>query len=91
MTTQDEFGLVFRPAMTARERIDRAWRLFHSVIPADSAARGRERTPYFYRTQAVAWARMAREFRWDLQMCPTFISLAKSYLVEFRKRAGGAR
>ncbi len=88
-TTQDEFGLNLRPGMTSRERVERAFRLFHTVIPADSAARGRDRTPYFYRREAINWARAARQ--WGGDMRETCVSLAKSYLASYRRMTGGAR
>jgi len=71
--------------------IERAWRLFHSVIPADSAQHGRQRTSYFYRLQAIAWARMAREYGWfdGGRMRDTAISIAKMYLKTFRQMKGG--
>ena len=45
-----------------QEQIARTFQLFGSVIPASSADTERRRTPYFYRKQAVEWARMARQW-----------------------------
>lgn len=79
----------FAPVETERER---HWRLFHSIIPADSLQHGRKRTPYFYRLQAINWARTARELGWfdGGRMRTTAISIAKMYLADFRKMKGAA-
>ena len=69
-----------------REKIERTFELFGSVIPTSTADTERRRTAYFYRQQAIAWARMARQ-HWppggDMQaLCRR---LAKSYLASYRK------
>ncbi len=72
--------------MMTREQISRTFELFGSVIPASTQDTERRRTPYFYRKQAVEWARMARQW-WpnggDFQA--TCRRLAKSYLASYRQ------
>lgn len=73
-----------------REQIAREFELFGSVIPASSADGERRRTAYFYRREAIAWGRMARQW-WpgggDFQA--TCRSLAKSYLATYRQMKNG--
>ena len=79
------------PGLTA-EQIARAFELFGTVIPASTGDTIRRRTAYFYRKQAIEWARMARQY-WpgggDMQA--TCLRLAKAYLATYRrlKRARG--
>ena len=64
--------------------------MWGSVIPGAVAGGGstlrilgRERTPYFYRKQAIAWAQHARRGGFgDVAMC---IGFAKSYLKTYRE------
>lgn len=70
--------------MMTREQISRAFELFGSVIPTSSADTERRRTSYFYRREAIAWARMARQW-WPAQMQMTCRKLAKNYLASYRK------
>ncbi len=69
-----------------REQIERAFELFGTIIPASSTDTTRRRTSYFYRREAIAWGRMARQW-WpggeDMQR--TCRSLAKSYLETYRQ------
>ena len=68
------------------KQIARAFELFGTVIPASTEDTIRRRTTYFYRRQAIEWARMARQY-WpgggDMQA--TCRRLAKSYLDTFRR------
>jgi hypothetical protein len=68
-----------------REQITRSFKLFGTVIPASTADVDRRRTSYFYRREAIAWARMARQW-WpggDFQtICR---KLAKHYLASYRQ------
>jgi hypothetical protein len=67
------------------EQIARSFQLFGSVIPASSADCERRRTAYFYRQQAIAWARMARQ-HWPSRDMPTLCRrLAKGYLASYRQ------
>ena len=69
-----------------RQQIERAFQFWGTVIPASSQDTERRRTSYFYRQQAIEWARMARQW-WpgggDFQK--TCRSLAKHYLAEYRR------
>jgi hypothetical protein len=76
--------------MMTSAQIARTFSLFGSVIPASTADVTRSRTAYFYRQQAIAWARMGRQ-PWppggDMQaLCRR---LAKSYLASYRKLEAG--
>jgi hypothetical protein len=76
--------------MMTSAQIARTFSLFGSVIPASTEDTTRRRTAYFYRAQAIAWARMARR-QWppggDMQaLCRR---LAKSYLASYRKLKSG--
>jgi len=42
------------------QQIERTFELFGTVVAASSADTERRRTAYFYRVQAIAWARMGR-------------------------------
>jgi len=72
--------------MMTPEQIARAFQLFGTVIPASTQDTERRRTAYFYRKQAIEWARMARQW-WpgggDFQK--TCRSLAKHYLASYRQ------
>ena len=76
------------PGLTAKQ-ITRAFELFGTVIPASTGDTIRRRTAYFYRKQAIEWARMARQ-QWpgggDMQA--TCRRLAKYYLDTFRRLKG---
>ena len=67
------------------ERIARHFELLGSIIPAQSDDPGRRRTTYFYRQQAIAWGRMARQW-WPSSsfMKPICLRLAKRYLALYR-------
>lgn len=67
-----------------REQIERAFGLFGTIIPASSADVTRRRTTYFYRRQAIEWARMARQW-WPGEMQATCRKLAKHYLASYRQ------
>ena len=73
------------PGLTT-EQINRAFKLFGTIIPAATADITRRRTAYFYRQQAIAWARMGRQY-WpgggDMQ--GTCCRLAKHYLAAYRQ------
>ena len=73
------------PGLTAKQ-IARAFELFGTVIPASTGDTTRRRTAYFYRKQAIEWAKLARQY-WpgagDMQA--TCRRLAKSYLATFRQ------
>lgn len=69
-----------------REQISRTFELFGTVIPASTLDTERRRTSYFYRRQAIEWARMARQ--WWLgggDFRKTCRSLAKHYLKTYRQ------
>jgi len=74
--------------MMTRERIERAFELFGTIIPASSQDTERRRTAYFYRREAISWARMARQW-WPAGMQATCRRLAKSYLASYRKMKSG--
>jgi hypothetical protein len=71
-------------ASPTRDWIERQIALFGTIIPASTADLPRRRTSYFYRQEAIHWARMARQ-QWPT---PTFAELcartAKSYLAQYR-------
>lgn len=67
-----------------REKIERTFQLFGTVIPASSEDTERRRTSYFYRRQAIEWGRMARQW-WPGEMQATCRRLAKSYLETYRQ------
>jgi hypothetical protein len=68
------------------QQIARAFELFGTVIPASTADTIRRRTAYFYRKEAIEWAKLARQ-HWpgggDMQA--TCRRLAKSYLDSYRQ------
>jgi hypothetical protein len=72
-----------------REKITRQFELFCSVIPSSTDDPGRQRTTYFFRQQAIAWARMARQ-KWTTYptMGTTCKRLAKHYLTKYRTLKG---
>jgi hypothetical protein len=45
-----------------REQITREFAFFGTIIPASSADATRRRTAYFYKREAMAWGRMARQW-----------------------------
>jgi len=65
-------------------QIARAFELFGSVIPASTGDTTRRRTAYFYRREAIAWARMARQ-EWPGEMQAACRRLAKGYLATYRR------
>jgi len=72
-------------ASPTRDWIERQFDLFHTIIPASSEDVGCRRTSYFYRKEAIAWARMSRE-RWPSKTLAALCArLAKSYLAAYRK------
>jgi len=66
------------------ERIARRYQLFGSIIPSYSDDTDHRRTSYFYRKQAVEWARMARQWWPGAAMRPICRRLAKHYLAQYR-------
>lgn len=44
------------------EKIAREFKLFGTIIAASTADTQRRRTAYFYRREAIEWARMARQW-----------------------------
>lgn len=98
-TRKSRQGLIKSPAAAApaeapngpealqpnRAEIERRFRLFHTVVPADSGEAGRGRTRYFYRSQAIAFRRDAR-LHWRAETCAACLRLAKHYLAEYRRR-----
>ena len=93
-TKSSDSGLQNRIAMRvkpmARNEIERHFELFGSVIPASTADDDRTRTSYFYRQQAIAWGRMARQWWPTSDMGPLCRRLAKSYLAIYRQTKGVA-
>jgi len=74
----------------SRERIERKYKLFGTIIAASTVDYDRTRTPYFYQKSAIAWARMAREV-WPTESFPPLCRrMAKSYLATYRKMKPGA-
>jgi hypothetical protein len=76
--------------MMTSAQIARTFELFGTIIPSSTEDTTRRRTAYFYRQQAIAWARMGRQ-PWppggDMQsLCRR---LAKSYLASYRKLRSG--
>jgi hypothetical protein len=66
------------------ERIARRFELFHTIIPAYSEEAHR-RTAYFYRREAIQWAKMARQcYSWETAFRQTCRNFAKSYLASYR-------
>jgi len=71
--------------MTPKE-IESAFRLYGQVIPASTADCNRRRTAYFYRREAIAWAREARLPNWRaIAPRETSIDIAKSLLATYRQ------
>lgn len=71
------------------QQITRTFELFGTVLAASTADTERRRTAYFYRVQAIAWARMARQ-NWPSRDMPALCRrLAKSYLASYRKMKSG--
>lgn len=67
----------------SHEQITREFKLFGTVIPASSADTQRRRTAYFYRKEAIEWARLARQWPGDYRaMCKR---LAMRYLALYRE------
>ena len=73
------------------EEIKRVFTRFRSVIPATSGDERLRRTAYFFRKQAIAWARRARQWRAVGEMEATFRSLAKLYLSDYNKMKKGTK
>jgi hypothetical protein len=71
--------------MMTREQITRSFELFGTVIPASTADVDRRRTAYFYRQQAIGWARMARQWWPGGDFQTTCRKLAKHYLASYRQ------
>jgi hypothetical protein len=67
------------------EQITRTFALFGTIIPASSADTERRRTPYFYRREAIEWARLARQWWPGGDMQATCRKLAKHYLETYRQ------
>jgi hypothetical protein len=67
------------------QQIARAFELFGTVIPASTQDTIRRRTAYFYRKQAIAWAKLARQYWPGGGMQATCRRLAKSYLDTYRQ------
>jgi len=65
-------------------QIARAFELFGTVLSASSEDFARRRTSYFYRAQAIEWARLGRQ-RWPGDMQARGRRLAKNYLSTYRK------
>jgi len=64
--------------------VDREWRLFGEVVPTTTAhQRCGHRTAYFWRKQAINWARHA--LRRDLLTPSQCKDLALSYLARYRE------
>jgi len=73
------------PQLTA-EQITRAFELFGTIIAASTEDTARRRTAYFYRKQAIEWAKLARQY-WpgSRDMQATCRRLAKGYLARYRQ------
>ena len=75
-----------------RMQIETEFALTGKIIPASSADFERNRTAYFYRREAIEWARMARHP--DPQTLPSWPAAcartAKAYLHIYRTMKGAA-
>jgi hypothetical protein len=70
-----------------RERVERDFRLFGTVLQAQSECERFRRSSYFYKREAISWAREAlRGLRgaWPLLPYEKSLRLAKSYLAHYR-------
>jgi len=66
------------------ERIDRRYKIFGTIIPAYSEEAHR-RTAYFYRKEAILFARTARQcYAWQTAFRDACIRQAKSHLASYR-------
>lgn len=75
----------------ARERAFQLFGFGH-LLPANSSEAGHRRTAYFYRKQAIAWARHHREGLFAIfGNTTTCLGFAKSYLQRYRELKGAAR
>jgi len=65
------------------ERIAKDFKLFGSIIPASTVDGDRKRTPYFYRKEAINWARFARKWHTSdfARQCR---NMAKTYLFIYK-------
>jgi hypothetical protein len=80
---------VFRVEHLTRQKIENDFRLFGTIIPASTTEYDRRRTAYFYRREAIAWAREARLPHWRQIASPgVALRLAKSYLAIYRQMKG---
>lgn len=87
--TGDQGSQVFHVEHLTRAQIEKHYELFRSIIPASTADYDRRRTSYFYRREAIAWAREARACQaWPILPRPACIRLAKSYLAIYRTMKG---
>jgi hypothetical protein len=77
-------------ASPTRDWIERQFALFGTIIPASTADTTRRRTSYFYRQEAIHWARMARQDWPTATFAEICARNAKSYLSKYRalKSAG---
>ena len=80
---------LFHVEHLTRQQIERQYQLMGQIIPASSHDITIRRTSYFYRKEAIAWAREARRAPWS-QIVPvgTAARLAKSYLSVYRQMKG---
>ena len=86
---EDQSIKLFHVEQLTRPQIEQNFRLFGSIIPASSAEYDRRRTAYFYRKEAIAWAREARRPHWMQIASPgVALRLAKSYLAIYRQMKG---
>jgi len=69
-----------------RHQITREFELFGTVIAASTADTRRRRTAYFYRREAIEWARLARHWPGDFK--PICKRLAIRYLSLYRQAKG---
>ena len=80
---------VFHVEQLTRLQIEQTFKLFGQVIPASTDDYNRRRTSYFYRREAIAWAREARLPNWQaITRRETAVRLAKSYLAIYRRMKG---
>jgi len=80
---------LFYVEQLTRQQIEQTYRLFGQVIPASTEDYNRRRTSYFYRKEAIAWAREARlPNRQAITRRETAVRLAKFYLSIFRQMKG---
>jgi hypothetical protein len=72
--------------MMTPEQITRDFVLFGTIIPASSNDTAMRRTRYFYRAEAIGWARLARQsWTGGGDTKAACLRLAKFYLARYKE------